>query len=475
MSLRETNQLSSERNFAGSGAANRMRANILTGMAGRAGLLFKPASGEGEARRNAVIVFSIRLLSAALAYLSQIVLARAIGVFDYGVYVAAWSAVLVLGHVSGLGFSLSVTRLVPELRQAGDDAGLHGLLRASRAIGFIAAAAVAIAGVFVLQAFGGIIGPERLWPSLILLFCLPFFTLTEIQDGFARCFGAPMLALGPPYLLRPVLILVLLGLFIAMGWRAEAIVAAQAAVLATVLTAVLQSWLLRRRVGQHVRSARPRHALASWLTASLPLLFAEGSRIILQNSDVLVLSAFAGPVEVATYFAVTKTMVLGAFVAFAVNAAVSHRYAEYHVAGERERLIAFMQQSTHWVFWPTLGATLLMLALGKPFLSLFGPDFLSAYPLMFIFSAGLVLRASIGPAERLLAALGGQRTCARVYLATLGIGLMLQILLTALYGGSGLAWAVTLTAVVETVLLTAVLQKHHRIKVGLWRAWTDHA
>ena len=50
--------------------------------------------GSGEAsvtRRLAGTIFIIRLLSAALAYLSQILLARWMGGSDYGVYVYVWT------------------------------------------------------------------------------------------------------------------------------------------------------------------------------------------------------------------------------------------------------------------------------------------------------------------------------------------------------------------------------------------------
>lgn len=428
-------------------------------------------SDGGQAGQAAATVFLIRVASAAIAYLSQIVLARAIGVVDYGIFVAAWSLILILGHLSGLGFSLSVTRLVPELKQGNDRQGLAGLFNVSRLAGLLCASLVAAMLIALIGFVNVFSADQRLTPTLIVLLCLPFFTLTEIQDGLARCFNLPLLALGPPYILRPLAILLLLGLALALGGQAGAAMAASCAALATLIVAFVQFGWLSRTLKQETGLAAPRYRWLPWLAASLPLLVSEGSRIVLQNSDVLVLSLLAGPQEVAAYFAVTKTMVLGAFVAFAVNAAVSHRFAAYHVAGATEQLAAFVRQSTRWVFWPTLASVALMQGLGKPFLSLFGPSFLSAYPLMFVLGAGLVVRAAIGPAERLLAALGDQRICARIYVATLIVGLMLQIGLSSAFGAFGLAVAGAITLVVETVLLAAALQKRHGMAIGVWLDW----
>ena len=78
-----------------------------------------------------------------------------------------------------------------------------------------------------------------------------------------------------------------------------------------------------------------------------------------------------------------------------------------------------------------------MLALGRPLLSLFGPDFVDGYPLMFILAIGLIARASVGPVERLLNMLGEQRTCAVVYAIAFAVNLVLCFVLIPRFGVDG--------------------------------------
>ncbi len=62
------------------------------------------SQGEREkTQRNAIVAFGVRCLSAGLLYLSQIVLARWMGGFQYGIYVFVWTWVLILGGLSHLG------------------------------------------------------------------------------------------------------------------------------------------------------------------------------------------------------------------------------------------------------------------------------------------------------------------------------------------------------------------------------------
>ena len=128
-----------------------------------------------------------------------------------------------------------------------------------------------------------------------------------------------------------------------------------------------------------------------------------------------------------------KTISFVTFVYFSVAAAVAHRFSAYHAAGDSEGLATIVASSVKWIFWPSLAATLLILALGKPVLALFGPQFVDAYPVMFILAVGLLARAAVGPTERLLTMVGQQRVCVLAYAAALVVNLTLCFALGALW------------------------------------------
>ncbi|MFZ2157404.1 MAG: oligosaccharide flippase family protein, partial [Bradyrhizobium sp.] len=106
------------------GATTRLRA-MLAGFLGG-------SSDASVTRRLAGTVFIIRVVSAAMAYLSQILLARWMGGSDYGVYVYVWTWVLLLGSMMDFGISASAQKIIPEYRASGDDALLRGFLFGSR-------------------------------------------------------------------------------------------------------------------------------------------------------------------------------------------------------------------------------------------------------------------------------------------------------------------------------------------------------
>ena len=103
-----------------------------------------------QAQRMAMVVFLVRVLGAALAYVSQVILARMMGSHEYGIYVVVWTLVVVLGIFAPLGFSSSVLRLIPEYRSLARPDRLNALLFGSRLAGGLSATAIALIGILAV-------------------------------------------------------------------------------------------------------------------------------------------------------------------------------------------------------------------------------------------------------------------------------------------------------------------------------------
>ncbi|WP_204323927.1 hypothetical protein, partial [Stenotrophomonas maltophilia] len=74
----------------------------------------------------------------------------------------------------------------------------------------------------VLWRFGALVAQPMLMPLVLAAICLPLYVLTDIQDGIARSYNWTDLALGPPYLIRPILLLGGMAIGHALGLVADA-------------------------------------------------------------------------------------------------------------------------------------------------------------------------------------------------------------------------------------------------------------
>src|SRR5437016_7803518 len=147
------------------------------------------AGGSGEAsvtRRLAGTIFIIRVVSAALAYLSQILLARWMRGSDYGVYVYVWTWVLLLGSMMDFGISASAQKIIPEYRAAGQHALLRGFLAGSRWMTFAVSSVVSVLLAGVVKTLSPWIEANRIVPRYVGCLTLPAFVAGNPQDGIPR-------------------------------------------------------------------------------------------------------------------------------------------------------------------------------------------------------------------------------------------------------------------------------------------------
>ena len=323
------------------------------------------SNGERErTQRNAILAFGVRCVSAALLYLTQIVLARWMGETEYGIYVFVWTWVLILGGMSHLGLSLASIRLAPVYRETNDFDRLRGLMRGARfaALGFGTIVMLAgLAGVWLLQSR---IDSAFVWPIYLALVCIPLYALTDVQDGIGRGNAWMSIALVPPYILRPLLLLATMFAAHMYNLPPNASTAAAAAIVATWSAGLIQTLFLSARMRETIPAGPRTYSFGPWLKTSLPLLVMLCCDLVMQNADILVISKYMSPANVGIYFAAGKTMALIMFVHYAVGSAVANKFAALNARGDKEGLRAFVKDAVNWTFWPSLAGAAIILALG---------------------------------------------------------------------------------------------------------------
>jgi O-antigen/teichoic acid export membrane protein len=418
--------------------------------------------GSSEAsitKRLAGTIFAIRVVSAALAYLSQILLARWMGGSDYGVYVYVWTWVLLLGSMMDFGISASAQKIIPEYRARGEHALLRGFLSGSRWMTLIVSSVVSMLLALIVRMLSPWIDAAEIVPLYVGCLTLPAFVVANTQDGIARSHDWMRLGLMPQFIVRQALIIGFTAGAFVLGFHLGATMAMLASAAAVWIAMTGQMIVLNRRLGGHVEPGPNAYDFRGWLSISLPILLVESFYLLLSYTDVLVLQQFRSSQEVGVYFAVVKTLALVSFIHYAMSATTAHRFAEYHAIGDNARLSAYVAHAIKWTFWPSLAATILLLALGKPLLWLFGPQFVIGYDIMFIAAIGLVVRSAIGPVERLLNMLGHQHICALAYALAFVMNVALCVALVPRFGGHGAAAATSISLAFETVLLFWIVRR----------------
>ena len=424
----------------------------------RLGALWRASDGYDQARSMSLIAFAIRIISAGIAFLAQIFLARMMGPFEYGIFVFVWVMAVIAGNLSCLGFHTAIIRFLPQYQASGHVEEIRGLTVATRLVSFVIASAVALVGIAALYLFADQVATYYLVPLTLGAILLPMIALGDAMDGTARANSWVTQALAPTYLVRPVLIPVGMVVAILLGFDATAETGMIAAIIATYLTTTGQLLMLGRRLHNRFESGHRNYHLVHWGKVALPIFLIEGFYFLLTNSDVVMVGLFLQPEDVATYFAAAKSMALVHFVYFAVKAGMTPRFSQLVARSETAELSRFAAMAARWTFVPSLVVGAVVLMLGPFFLSLFGPGYSAGYTVMLILFAGIAAKALVGPGEALLTMAGQQKICALVYLAVLLVNVAGNIVLIPLLGINGAATATMLAMLAEALLLYAIIR-----------------
>ena len=411
------------------------------------------------AQRITVFAFLVRVLSAAIALISQVILARIMGMFEYGIFVLVWTAMVIAGNITCFGFQVSVIRYVPQYREQGDMDRLRGVIYASRMIVFIISTVLAVAGISFVDTFADKMPVYYIAPFLLGMVLLPMIALGDYVAGLSRAQGWAMLSLLPVYIVRPVLILFfVVGAFWA-GYAPTAINALIASIVAcylATLSALVQA--IRYTPAEHKTGPRA-FEMKTWFAVSLPIFLVEGFYFTMTNADVLMVGAYMKPEQVAVYFAAVKILALVHFVNFAVRAGAAQRFSTLLHSSDKTELSKFARQTVHWMFWPSLFMAIVMVALGDDLLRLFGGEFADGLKLMGVLALGIVIRAAVGPCESVLTMTGQERICALAYGVALGVNLSLNVFLIPIYGLIGAAIATAFAMAVEALMLSIIVKR----------------
>lgn len=414
---------------------------------------------EARTRRAALFGVAARVFNAGTLLLTHVLLARALGVAEFGLFSLAMTWVLALAGLATLGLTMTPQRFIPEYLAGGQMSLMAGLYRFSHLVPAVAGLGLALLAAVVLTFLMPSVGPQTRLAIGLALLALPAIALIDVIEGFALAHDWNDLAYGVTFIVRPLL---LPALCLAL-WLGGADVVAASAIAAFVVSAwiaaLVLGFLIRLRMRAGYLSTPPAYEPRRWFALALPALFADGAFLTMAYADVLVLSAFAPSSEVGVYVAATKVVGIVAFVHFGLSYAAAHHFSALHGQGETHALVNYARKAARWTFWPScmLAAGL---ALAAPLLmGLFGREFGGGAALVSILGAALIVRAVIGPSEQLLLMTDRARDVTRIYAVAAALNIVLALFLVPAFGALGVAFGAALASIGATVATAMAVRR----------------
>ena len=402
----------------------------------------------------------VRLAGLALAFVMNLVLARILGVREYGtlMYILAW--VGVLSVVGMFGLDRLLVREVANYNLQAAWGHLRGLLRWAYIRALLASLVVIAVTVFLfLYKLPHIDAPPAyLLPAAsCLLLCTVMMRVSgSTLQGFHRVVGSQLAEI----LIQPGLCIVLIASFYLM--RHSRLLAHQALMLNAISAGsacVFVGWLLWRTLPPGMRSTPMQFASRRWMIGVLPLFLASILDILNNQISSLLLGTLSGTTALGMYSVAERGAQLVVFPLSAINLTLAPTFANLYHAEDIGGLQRLVTKSARLILISAAPIALALILGGHWFLQLFGRGFTNGHTPLVILCIGQLMNAAMGSVGNLLIMTGHGREAAIGVGIGVGTNLLLSALFIPLWGASGAAVATASSLIVWNVLLALFVWK----------------
>jgi len=414
--------------------------------------------------RGAGSSFVISIIGAVMAFCTNMLLTRLMGVTQYGIYIYAltWMNLLVL--VSQLGMNTSLLRFIPAYNANAEWGLLRGIL--ARSIQYVTLASILIGGTasLIIWFLYDNIGNDQAVTFWLAFFLLPILSLAGIRQAALRAFKRIIQSALPDSFFRPLVIIVLAaGLYIFSQQGLQAVQVMMFNIIATLTALIVGTFWLIKALPDQVRHNQAVYTDLEWVKVSLPLFFMAGMSLILNKTDIIMIGMFLDTEHAGIYAIASRVAGLMIFGLIAVNAIVAPMISELYGTGQHKKLQKMITYAARGIGVFTLIIGLSLAVLGEYLLGLFGEDFVIGYMPLLILIAGQTINALAGSVGFLMTMTGHQKQAAKIVGLSALVNIIANALLIPVLGLIGAAIATAMTTVLWNFMMLFYVLKNVKI------------
>lgn len=428
----------------------------------------RQASRIGAEGGTTIAAFAVYVAGAAMAYGSQLVIARLAGSEGYGIYAYVLSWITLLAYATTLGFHISTLRFIAAYRAQEAWSLIHGVIRYSERRAAVAGIAVVACGMIWLWDRGNTEQPELRLTFLTGFGLVPVWSLLWIRCARVRAYGDAIPGLIPDRLVRDGLVIALLGV---VAFTIERHVSAATAMLATLVSSViglaLATAIAYRRQPPALQDALATYAAGTWRRSILPLVTLELGEVAMNRTGVVLLG-WAGDTRAAGIYALAFNFgLMVTLPRMAVNAWLAPAISALYSRGERAALQRVVTRASALTLVGAVGITLPLALLSGSLLAWFGPDFAAGIVSLRVLLVGQVIAAGLGSQMYLLTMTGHENAAAIMLGVAAGVNAVLSVGLITMFGLGGAAWASTISLTAWNAAMGLFIWRRLRVMPGI--------
>jgi len=425
----------------------------------------KERSLSSRLMRGSAWVLLGRALMAGGGLTVNVMLARLLPVNEVGVFYLMLSIVLFASISAQFGLNKVVVRLTAAELAANRPGGARHILVLSLALAAVISFIIALSiWYFRNELFGLLFGMHQLVAAGTLIALLVFAKAltTLMAEAFRGLHNYPVASLfsgaSDNVLLGAALVVCwIMGLDLLLNDAILLVVSV--AIISLLLVSIILIINLRQLCGM-----KGQQTPIEIMHIAAPLFVTSLGAVLMQSMDIWLLGVYQDAAQVGIYASAKRVLLLVVLPLVIINQVMPPMIAELHAQnqmGKLEKVLRKMASSTTLISGIVV---VLLFFLGDELLSiLFGQTYSGGTPALLILSVGYFFNAWTGSCGNVLIMTGHQKLAMWVTIAS---GLVLFIsgsILAAHYGVQGVAWAVSLSLIVQNLSMLLLVKRLENI------------
>ncbi len=427
--------------------------------------------------RSSSAVVAARLAGVLLSIIIQVLIARTLGAADLGTFFVATAISMVLATLLASGYPLMVPKFVARSGSPKGATGLKNFMAFARLSTVRLSVAICFPGALIIWFWPALGLSERL-VFTIAIFSAPPLAFLRINGALANAMRRFSLGYLPDILVRPLLLLVLIGALVAF-YPDFGLLAVLSGYIAFAFA--LAAWQMGR-VGLP-QSGDPEHKPADmgdieqaaspgqkhqWFIQSLNIM--PGTIFVMVFGDITLLIAgmFLTSADIGIFGVTMRMSLLAAFAIHTVQQIAVRDIADAINESAFEKLAQSLKRVNLLNTLLAIGGVGFAIIFGQLVLSVFGPGFSAGYISLIILMTAQLVRATTGPTLQMIALTGLERASLAAFAAGFLVLVASSALLMPVLGLVGAALAVLLSTSAWSLWLAILLWRRTGINTSIF-------
>ena len=397
--------------------------------------------------------FLVKIVGLVSSFLVSIYLAKNIGVVGIGTINLANKLGAILIIVCLFGFQQVIIKYVSIYKSNKSNEDLYHLVRISLIFNGILSIVIALIGSLLLPHLVEIFSDnsDLYYPLLIAFFMLVPQTLARVISAALNGYGKIWQSSLVDQTLSPILVIV--GFF--FFWIFDINITIIRALLLYALSRFIQLiviWQGWKYYFKFKAKNKISLKLKPFFKMGSTLFLVTGASALTSNIDSIMLGSLGTLYDLGLYSIAARLALLSSIFLFVTNAAIGPKIAFMYQKNLKDDLSKIIKNTTLGLILIAILTSLIFFLLGDSILSLWGDDFIEAYPILIILCIGQFVNISTGCSGLLLTMTGNEKVHGYISFVSLFCNIFLNIILIKSYGATGAAIATMLTVSSENII-----------------------